>query len=381
MKLVDKIKQYISSKSKVVDENENVELLYQSILKELKEYKELYFEEAKKLNGHPHFKTKEVQEKVINLINEDERVLFIRGDWGRTLGFEAAKLKLEDVVLRILDNHDASLIQDDNGKNIGIEAMSTKLFKAVLKALDNHELCCQKSGYWGQTLGMFCAIDGYEEGVLKALDDKEASHLRCSLKGKNIGMYAAENGLNKAVLKALDDYDLSTQRDDEGFNIGTHSAGNCDEEVLIKALDNEEASLQQTYYGQSNIGMLCAQRGFKYATLKALDNYQASVQTNRHGLNIGMLAARSDLEECVLKALDNKEARTQLTYLNKENISSLISSGSFESFSCPSSPVGFGTSINVTFLLTSSCTLVEESFEYISSRSFKTALAYSTSLS
>jgi len=203
MKIIDKIKNYISLKNEKVDKNENIQFLYDSIMSELKDYKDMYYEEAKKLNGHTHVKTKEVQEKVISLINEDERVLFIKDDFGRTLGFDACELELEDVVLRILDNHDASLIQDDNGKNIGIEAMSTKLFKAVLKALDNHELCCQKSGYWGQTLGMFCAIDGYEEGVLKALDDKEASHLRCSLKGKNIGIILSIIGLIGLIIDVI----------------------------------------------------------------------------------------------------------------------------------------------------------------------------------
>ena len=98
MKLIEKIKEYINSKNEVVDESENILFLYQNIRNELNQYKDLYFDEVKKLNGHPHFKTKEVQEKVINLINEDERVLFIRGDWGRTLGFEAAKLKLEETI-------------------------------------------------------------------------------------------------------------------------------------------------------------------------------------------------------------------------------------------------------------------------------------------
>ena len=44
MKLIEKIKEYINSKNKVVDDSENIKFLYQSILDELMEYKELYFE-------------------------------------------------------------------------------------------------------------------------------------------------------------------------------------------------------------------------------------------------------------------------------------------------------------------------------------------------
>jgi len=320
MKLVDKIKQYISSKSKVFDENENVELLYQSILKELKEYKDVYFEEAKKLNGHQHFKVKEVQEKIINLINEDDRVLLIKNQYGRTLGFFACELKLEDVVLRVLDNYESSIIQDENGKNVGMESVSCGLHKAALKALDNKELSCQTMGSSGWNIGMFCAINGFEEGVIKALDNKEAS-LQQGSDGRNIGMYAAESKLNRATFKALDNYEASIQVDRRGKNIGLWAVDYCDEEVVLKALDNEQASIQQSNKFNTNIGMMAAENGMKRATLKALDNFQASTQQNGAGMNIGMLCAVQDFEEGVLKALDNEVARTQVSSCWKENMS------------------------------------------------------------
>jgi hypothetical protein len=57
--------------------------------------------------------------------------------------------------------------------------------------------------------------------------------------------------------------------------------------------------------------MWCAANGLKEATLKALDNTQASVQQNTRGKNIGMLCATTFYKEGALKAVENVEAVNQ----------------------------------------------------------------------
>ena len=39
MNLIDKIKDYVNSKNEVVDETENIQALYQTIMEELNQYK------------------------------------------------------------------------------------------------------------------------------------------------------------------------------------------------------------------------------------------------------------------------------------------------------------------------------------------------------
>ena len=74
-----------------------------------------------------------------------------------------------------------------------------------------------------------------------------------------------------------------------------------------------------------NLGMWAATYGLEKATLKALDNKQASLQQDVKGRNIGMYAAKKNLKNATIKALQNAEAsiqydknkKTILGYANK----------------------------------------------------------------
>ena len=83
------------------------------------------------------------------------------------------------------------------------------------------------------------------------------------------------------------------------------------DDVVLKALDNYEASIQQDNSGK-NIGMMAAINRREKATLKALDNPVASVQQSKYGMNIGMYAASKCMVKPALKALENVEARKQV---------------------------------------------------------------------
>lgn len=195
--------------------------------------------EMEKLNGHHHFALKEIEDKIIRLIDDNEEILTIPIKYGEeNLGIYAAKLGLENVVLRILDNTQASIYQNHLGYNIGMIAAKQKMEKATLKALDNPIASIQQNKY-----------------------------------GCNIGMLAAANEMEKCVLKALDNPIASCQQGGEvNENIGMVAALNKLENAVIKALDNEEACRQLNAF-RYNIGFMAAKYGLKNATLKALDKY------------------------------------------------------------------------------------------------------------
>ena len=143
---------------------------YDEILNLLAQYQDDYRNEIRDLdlNGHKHFLTEEVEKKIINLINQNENVLLIRDYYGQNIGMRCCGLKLENVVIRTLDNHKASLQQNLDGRNIGMWAASYKLKEATLKALDNSEASLQQDMY-GQNIGMWAVESNIEEAVLKSV--------------------------------------------------------------------------------------------------------------------------------------------------------------------------------------------------------------------
>ena len=159
---------------------------YGLILCEFDEFKK-YLPEVKKLReeGYEHFKVKETEEKILKIIEEDERVLTKQNLSGCNIGMMAAELGLENVVLRSLDNEEASLQQDEYGYNIGMYSAMHKLEKATIKALNNEKASLQQEKICDMNIGMISARYGLEKATLKALDNKKACLQKCS-EGFNI---------------------------------------------------------------------------------------------------------------------------------------------------------------------------------------------------
>jgi len=242
MSIFDGLKNFFNN-----NKNNEVCPTYHLILAELIKYEQV-LPEVKMIQklGHTHFLTSETEAKILKLIEEDESAITIQNESGTNIGMYAADLELENIVLRVLDNEEASLQQDNYRMNIGMIAAENGLEKAVLKALDN---------------------------------DKASIQVNCC--GQNIGMYAAIYELEDAVIKSLDNPVASLQQDSDGTNIGMTAAWYRLNRAVLKALDNEEASVQQEYNGY-NIGMMSAQRGLEDCVLKALDNKVARNQVDKH---------------------------------------------------------------------------------------------------
>lgn len=235
---IDETKEYIE-KLKIIHVKRKYKDVIQSVNDEFDRYNKQIKPEMEKLNGHEHIAKKEIEDRIIRLIDDNEEILTIPFHYGLdNLGIIAAKNGLENVVLRVLDNHEASTFQNKEGYNLGMYAAKFKLEKAVLKALDNSEASIQQSRY-----------------------------------GCNIGMYAADNKLEQATIKALDNPIASTQQGgDVNDNIGMIAALNKMESAVIKALDNEEACKQLNDF-RYNIGYMTAKYGLRNAVLKTLEKY------------------------------------------------------------------------------------------------------------
>ena len=144
--------------------------IYDEINDLFKEYNSVVLPEQDKLNGHTHFRAKEIEEKVLSLIEEDERVLLIQDEevYNRNIGMKAAMLKLEEIVLRSLDNYEASIQQGSALHNIGMMAAQNGLEKATLKALDNAEASIQQDNF-GKNIGMYAISSKLIDASMKAI--------------------------------------------------------------------------------------------------------------------------------------------------------------------------------------------------------------------
>lgn len=201
---IDETKEYIE-KLKIIHVKRKYKDVIQAVNDEFDRYNKQIKPEMKNLNGHEHIAKKEIEDRIIRLIDDNEEILTIPFHYGLdNLGIIAAKNGLENVVLRVLDNHEASTFQNMDGYNLGMIAAKHKLEKATLKALDNPIASLQQDRY-GQNIGMIAAMNKLESVVLKALDNEEACKQINDFR-YNIGFMTAQYGLGNAVLKTLEKY-------------------------------------------------------------------------------------------------------------------------------------------------------------------------------
>lgn len=125
-----------------------------------------------RLNNDKQVKNKSLA-KLNELFETYPEILTIQNREGENLGMIACKMKLEKIVLAILNNHEASIQQDKNGNNIGIHAVYNNLEEAMLKALDNEEASTEQNNM-GYNIGMCAASRGLKKVVEKALQNPAA---------------------------------------------------------------------------------------------------------------------------------------------------------------------------------------------------------------
>lgn len=154
---------------------------------------------------------------------------------------------IADLLSKVVDNQsDLLTVQHkDTGKNLAMISVLLghwKIDDQVLRMLDNPEVVTQQDNV-GMSVGMMAAEYRCSEIALRALDYPEAAVQQCQ-SGRNIGMFAAYNWLNDVVKKALDYPEAAVQQDDEGWNIGMYAAYR-NLPAVIKALKNAEAAAQK----------------------------------------------------------------------------------------------------------------------------------------
>jgi len=233
MSLIDKLKKYIVKGKEgkfSFDETEQINMIYDQITKELKAFEE----DFSFIKDRSDFKdkVKEVEDKILSLIEENDKVLIVQNNNYQNIGMLAAKLRLENVVLRALENDEASTQQDGfTNMNIGMFAAYNQLQKATMKALDNKKASCQQENY-GRTIGMLAAQSKFEDCVLKALENNEACK-KYDYRDENIEIYCARYSLENATLKVLDDKEMM---EDIGCLISFFMAVNAMKDPLKKVI-------------------------------------------------------------------------------------------------------------------------------------------------
>lgn len=238
-----------------------------------------------------------MQIKGENMRREDEIFEKFKNLFNRLSEIGEVDYKTMTKLGRIFAKHPKILtIQNEKGKNLGIIACEKNLEDIVLLILDNYEASVQLDNT-GENIGMRAAALGLERATLKALNNEVASVQQCK-DGFNIGMFAAWKGLEKATLKALDNSEASVQQNRYGINIGMAAAQNGLEKATLKALDNEVARRQLNEY-RCNIGIFAAYKKLKSATMKALQDPIARSQKNIISETIESVALDNGLEDVV----------------------------------------------------------------------------------
>ena len=251
MSLFNKIKENLINRFKCNDEDKNQEvtrqediltadqkqeqvlLIYDLIKSELNKYEADYKFLILNNPSMLEEKKKEIETKIISLIDENEEVLNVVDLQNENIGIIACDFGLEEVVIRALDNETASMHLDNYGYSLGMWAAKRHMERATLKALDSDALSTQECDFY-TNIGMVAAEEKMEAATLKALDNYEASTQQDGL-GLNIGMIAAQNGLEKAVLKALDNHEARNQIDDSFSSIKDYCFENGLTEAYKKA--------------------------------------------------------------------------------------------------------------------------------------------------
>lgn len=300
---------------------------YTLILQELDKYKE-NLDEIVKIQGrygHTHFLTIETEEKVLKLIEKDDRVLTIQDkNDKKNIGMIAASLGLENVVLRALDNDVASIQQDMFGYNIGMLCAKNGLQKCVLKALDNHEASLQKANGSESNIGMFAVIWDMEEAVLKALENDRAS-LQQDDEGMTIGMKAARKGMEEATLKAMQNDKVIMQVDNRKRNMAMHCLYSGLQDCALKMLEKQPMISTQQDEDGYNLAMLSLSYSNKELVLAAMNDPLVLVQKTFYDHTLkDILMDRPDSyfygdEEILQKIKEIEESSEYITALNLEN--------------------------------------------------------------
>ena len=133
-----------------------------------------------------------VTEKILKVIEKDDSILTMQDFFGYNIGMFAGICQLEPVVMRALENNEASL----------------QIIKDSI------------TGLYGYNTGMIAAHYTLKNATSLALDNTEAS-LQQNAHGENIGIIAVKHGLIECGKKAIENDAACFQHDCAGNTIGS----------------------------------------------------------------------------------------------------------------------------------------------------------------
>jgi len=214
---------------------------FNMLFDEISRYELEMLPEVNKLKsiGHEHFAKVELEDKILNIIDQDEGILTYQGEQLYNLGMICAKAGLDKVVYRALEDPKAPLQQDVFGLNIGMFCARYGLEDCAIKALENPEASIQQTTLGRYNIGMMCAQEKLERATLKAVENKQAIIQRESSYGKTIGLMCIDSKLSEAVEKLFELYPpIVFQKDNYGIGFASSC---CSKDVWIKGMNIQES--------------------------------------------------------------------------------------------------------------------------------------------
>ena len=334
MSLIDKLKSYFSkNKDKddelVLSEDQKIANVYNQIIDILCDYEDEYFQyikhEMKILNGHKHQRVKDYEDKLLELIEENPKVLSVFNNQDETIGMQACRLGLESVAARAVEDEDSNEYYNARQNHLGHYAATYSMKEPLLKWIENDKLRNLTDDEGNTAADYFFIEKGFNDfsendrnEIIDAMFKHDDIFLHQDEKQKIIPMKMAYAGMSDLILRSMDIDGVVTHRDFQDRSIGFYCANYMLEDCVIKALDNKEACEQVDMFGY-NIGMFAAFNHLERATIKAMGNVVTRYQHNSDNKSILDEAYSIDLETATyygikLELQDGKKLNSSLQW-------------------------------------------------------------------
>lgn len=268
---------------------------FNRICDDISYYEKEMLPEVKKLKettGHEHFAKVELEDKILNIIDQDEGILTYQGEELYNLGMICAKAGLEKVVMRALDDPKAPLQQDIFGLNIGMFCARHGLEDCAIKALDNKEASVQQSTLGKYNIGMMCAQEGLERATIKAIENPQAVIQRETSYGKTIGLMCIETNMYGPIEKLFDLYPQTVfQKNDTGGGFETGI-------IYLNRFARSSSKCQKLLHKIHNI-----QESFNYDE-SVYNEFEESIKNESNQDNLSK--DNEDINNLTIEAQDNE---------------------------------------------------------------------------
>ena len=195
---------------------------------------------------------KDLETKVLQIIDKYPNVLRKEDKYGRNIGMIACQYGMGNIAMKMLHNSTSIFHLDKLGQNIGIYAAENKLQKVVLKAMDYPKLCIQKDHY-GRTLAFAALEFDLNRAIIKALRDPVMSQQKTKI-GMDLFTFTdcvknQKPELYQNLLNNLSN-DIKDGEDDESIDSSKICITNYKKSKEEKKIDKTISKIYENIFGK-----------------------------------------------------------------------------------------------------------------------------------